>query len=82
MKMIAMLLLLNGQTGDIDGYFIAGMTANVATCNDANRAATIKLAAQVPEGDLVAPLCIDASKIDLKELQHLPTEQPPMVSHF
>lgn len=83
MKTLILILLLNGQTGDIDGYWIGGQTENVATCHDAQAAAMARgLAKEVPEGDLAFPLCVDVSKVDIEGLKHLPTEQPPTISRF
>lgn len=83
MKTLILILLLNGQTGDLDGYFVGGVTANVATCHDAQtKAMEDGLSKQIPEGDIAFPLCVDVSKLDMKGLQHQPSVKPPIVSHF
>lgn len=83
MKTLILLLLLNSSTGDLDGYYIGGITENVATCHDAISAALKNgLAEKVPEGDVVSPICLDVSKIDMKGLEHNPSVQPNTVSHF
>lgn len=83
MKTLILILLLNSQTGALDGYFIGGITENVATCHDAQAKAMANgLAKEVPAGDLAFPLCVDVSKVDLEGLKHQPAEQPPTISRF
>lgn len=83
MKTLILILLLNAQTGDLDGYYVGGITANFATCHDAQvKALADGLSKQIPEGDLAYPLCLDVSKVDIQGLQHQPTTQPPTVSQF
>lgn len=83
MKTLILILLLNGSTGDLDGYWVGGITENVATCHDAiSTALKGNLSKDIPEGDVVDPICLDVSKVDIKGLAHNPDVQPNMVSHF
>lgn len=81
MKMLALLLLLNSQSGDIEGYNIVGIVENVAVCNTANAEVLAKLGT-VPAQYVVDALCLDVSKVDLPGLIQRNLKQPPMVSHF
>ena len=81
MKMFALLLLLNAQTGDLEGYNVVGFVANIAACHDALNATLEKLG-KVPPQYVVDALCLDVSKVDLPGLTQQNAEPPPMITRF
>lgn len=78
MKILLMFLVLNGQTGDLDGFVMGGPVENVVACHDQGRKLFDKIVNEPswPKGEVAWPLCIDVSKVPLNGKDPLPASSP------
>lgn len=78
MKMLLLFVILNLQTGDLDGFAMGGPVLNVVACKDAGRVMYAELVKKLPPGEIAFPVCLDVSKFDLGHPPY--ADIPPPIS--